>query len=327
MRESNNLMVVRWLASSALALTLLPSCASPSDAPLKLQPAVSHQHAAYVTITLSDDARQARAEVDTGSIYAFVGTPGDELTCQSPSRFHWGAGYAEFCPRTAPLKAISMDGTIVELHPALRMGEATFHEWLGPDAIIGLSANMSGANIGGLEPVIQQLNPEVMSFRFPNGPMNDGVMQFAPLSSDQLRGSRAVPLVDPGSLEYGYTANISRVDFLVANEIKASIMAGPDGVYLKRDGTRSRIAEKNLAFFDTGATEPYVPLNGDISLLSDRVSEAVIFPKGNEPYDEVRFTLDVGADHQVVLSNKQIRSYGTGEPGLALPTAADFPQG
>ena len=179
MRESNNLMVVRWLASSALALTLLPSCASPSDAPLKLQPAVSHQHAAYVTITLSDDARQARAEVDTGSIYAFVGTPGDELTCQSPSRFHWGAGYAEFCPRTAPLKAISMDGTIVELHPALRMGEATFHEWLGPDAIIGLSANMSGANIGGLEPVIQQLNPEVMSFRFPNGPMNDGVMQFA----------------------------------------------------------------------------------------------------------------------------------------------------
>ncbi len=282
------------------------------------------QHASHVNLTLAVDGNRVPVELDTGSIYAFLAAPGS-LTCSDPATFTWGSGSAKFCERTAPLRVVATDGSVVEMDPALKMGEAKFSSGFPP--IIGFSANMKGKNIGGLETVIDQLEPDVLSFRFPEGPMHDGLAQFAPLPPDALRGVSPIPLVDPGSLEYGYTATISRVDFIADGEVKASIVTEPNGVYLEADGRRTKIAEENLAFFDTGATEPYVPINGDISLLSDRVAAAVIFPKGEEPYDEVRYTLDAEDGTQVVLSNDNVRSFGTGAPGLALPTAKDYPAG
>lgn len=314
----------------AVALLVLGSCTSSKtglpDAPLRLRPdvAAGQHHASHVVLTLVVDGKQLGVELDTGSIYWFLTASGD-LTCPDPATFTWGSGSATFCEQTAPLEVVAPDGSTVEVHPALKMGEAKFTDDFPP--IIGFSANMQGKNVGGLEPVVDQLEPDVLSFRFPGGPMEDGVAQFSPLPADALRGVTPVPLVDPGSLKYGYTSNIFRVDFIAQNEVKASIITEPDGVYLETDGNRTQIAETNLAFFDTGATEPYVPVNGDISLMSDRVGDAVIFPKGKEPYDEVRYTLDAGDGKQVVLSNDQIRSYGTGAPGLAVPTAEDYPSG
>ena len=136
----------------------------------------------------------------------------------------------------------------------------------------------------------------------------------------------AVPLVSPGSLGYGYTAKVSRVDFIAQDSVRASIRTERDGVYLHRDGQRSKIAETNLAFFDTGSTQPYVPLNGDISLLSDQVPNALIPFAGAEPYDTVQFTFDVGHGDHVVLSSSNVQSYAP-DPFLTVPAASDFPAG
>lgn len=322
----------RSIAGAVLGLLVLGACTSSGDSlpkeGLKLQPLLDQQHSVAFNMTLVSEGKKIPVIVDTGSVYAFVEKSGaGKLPCENPPTFHWGAGSAEFCKKTVALQAVATDGSVVELDAALSMGDARFSDWLGPDAIVGLAANLNGENVGGLEPVINQLDPAALSFRFPNGSQNNGIVQFAPLPAEALFGVVPIPLVDPGTLGYGYTAQVSRVDFIADHQIKASILTESDGVYLQAGGSKSKIAEKNLAFFDTGATEPYVPINGDISLLSDKVSDAVIFPHGQVPYEEVRFTFDVGDGDHVVLSNNQIRSYGTGEPGLALPTIADFPAG
>jgi hypothetical protein len=266
--------------------------------------------------------------VDTGSIYLFAGNPQNsvQLQCAHPSAFHYGGGTARYCPTTAPLRMLGIDGSTVELAPKITMGRAHFSDFLPPYAIIGVSANLEGENLPGLTPVTDQLRPDFLSFQFPNGGQNDAIARFGPLPAGRLRGVVEVPLVSPGSLEYGYTARVSRVDFIAADSIRATIRTERDGVYLHRDGERTLIADTNLAFFDTGATEPYVPLNGDISLLSDRVPDALIQFAGAEPYDTIQFTLDVGGGHHVVLSNSAVQTYAPG-PFLTVPAATDFPAG
>lgn len=272
-----------------------------------------------------------RSQVDTGSVYLFVGGHPEDpnLTCPSKPTFYYGAGFAEFCPATAPLKALGADNSVVEVAPNLKYGDANFKNWVGPHSIIGVSGNMEGENLPGVETVIDQLRPDHMSFQFPNGGQNSAIVEFAALPPEKLRGVAAVPLVSPGSLKYGYTANISRVDFMVDSRIRASIVSEAGGVFLERDGQRSRIAEKNLAFFDTGATLPFTPLNGDISLLSNQVAKAPIPFTGTEAYDKVQFTLDVGNGDHVVLVNDNVKAWGAPPepPFFTLPAASDFPPG
>lgn len=286
----------RTLAVAA-ALVVLGGCTPPNTAlpeeSLTLHPDVveGQDHASHVNLTLVVDGERVPVELDTGSIYMFLQAPGD-LTCPDPSTFTWGSGSARFCERTAPLDVVATDGSVVEVHPALKMGEAKFSSGFPP--IIGFSANMQGRNIGGLEPVIDQLKPRVLSFRFPDGPMHDGVAQFSSLPADSLRGVIPVPLVDPGSLEYGYTSNISRVDFIVKDTIKASIITEPNGVYLEamrcaRCDSRLEEADEGCPGFDDDAVFPHrwqavmktsLSQAEAIAWDSDREFPAMLSPQG-----------------------------------------------
>lgn len=298
------------------------------SAALKLQPTLKDRYPQSTNLVLVTGNTRHPTIVDTGSIYLFVGDAENDvqLGCSKPSAFHYGEGTAEFCTKRAPLRAVGIDGSVVELSTRVEMGTTKFTDFAAPYAIIGLSANLEGENLGGLTPVTDQLRPDYLSFQFPNGAQNNAIVRFAPLPRDELSGVLAVPLVSPGSLEYGYTAKVSRVDFIADDSVRASITTESDGVYLQRDRERSKIAETNLAFFDTGTTQPYVPLNGDISLLSDQVPNALIPFSGAEPYDTVQFTFGVGRGDHVVLSNTTVRSYAPG-PFLTVPVASDFPDG
>jgi hypothetical protein len=318
-----------------LAVAILTACASASASssevpskPLHLQPTLDPQYPLSIDMVRVAGTDRRPTIVDTGSIYFFAGNPRNrvQLHCAHPSAFHYGGGTARYCPTAAPLRMLGIDGSTVELAPKVTMGRAHFSHFLPPYAIIGVSANLEGKNLPGLTPITDQLRPDHLSFRFPNGSQNNAIARFGPLPTGALRGVAKVPLVSPGTLEYGYTAKVSRVDFIAQDRVRATIRTERDGVYLHRDGQRSRIADTNLAFFDTGATEPYVPLNGDISLLSDRVPDALIQFAGAEPYDTVQFTLDVGRGQHVVLSNRVVQSYAPG-PFLTVPAASDFPAG
>lgn len=282
-------------------------------------------------MTLVMGSERIRTQVDTGSVYLFVGNAKNDvkLECSNGATFHYGGGYAEFCPTTGPLKAVGVDKPVVELNPNVKFGQAKFVNWVGPTAIIGLSANLDGQNLSGVEPVLDQLRPDYLSFQFPNAGQNSAIVEFAPLPAEKLRGVTPVPLVSPGSLGYGYTANIARVDFIADSKVRASIVSAADGVYLESDNQRNRIAEKNLAFFDTGATLPFTPINGDISLLGPDVGHAPIPFSGAAVYDKVQFTLDAGDGNQVILANDNVNSWGSppDPPFLTIPKASDFPQG
>lgn len=277
---------------------------------------------------LSVGGKQVPTIVDTGSIYLFVGTEGNDaqLTCTDPSVFHYGGTYATFCKDTMPLRAVGVDASVVDLASEVTMGRAKFTEFEPPYAIIGLSANLEGKNLGGLTPITEQLQPDYLSFQFPSGPQNNGIVRFAALPGDELQGVPSIPLVSPGGLEYGYTAKVSRVDFIADDSIRATIKTERDGVYLDRDLQHTKIAETNLAFFDTGATPPYVALNGDISLLGDHVTEAMLPFAGPTPFDRIQFTFDLGDGDHVVLSSPNMQSYAPG-PFLTLPSPSDFPAG
>jgi hypothetical protein len=322
-------------SGAVVAVAIVTACASVSasfsevpSTPLHLQPTLDPQYPLSIDMLRVVGRHRRPTIVDTGSIYLFAGNPENsvQLHCAHPSAFHYGGGTARYCPTAAPLRVLGIDGATVELAPKVTMGRAHFSHFLPPYAIIGVSANLEGENLPGLTPVTDQLRPDSLSFRFPNGGQNNAIARFGPLPAGTLRGVAEVPLVSPGTLEYGYTAEVSRVDFIAQDSIRATIRTGRDGVYLHRDGQRTRIADTNLAFFDTGATEPYVPLNGDISLLSDRVPDALIQFAGAEPYDTIQFTLDVGRGQHVVLSNRAVQRYAPG-PFLTVPTASDFPAG
>jgi hypothetical protein len=323
-------------AGAVVAIAILSTCSSssPSSSPkapsagLTLQPTLRDQYPMSTNMVLIVGDERHPTIVDTGSIYLFVGNAKNDvkLGCAQPSAFHYGSGTAHFCATSAPLRAVGVNGSVVELASKVKMGDTKFTDFAPPDAIIGLSANLEGKNLGRLTPITDQLHPDYLSFQFPNGSQNNAIAQFAPLPADELRGVAAVRLVSPGSLEYGYTAKVARVDFIADDSIRATIKTERDGVYLHRDGRRSKIAETNLAFFDTGSTQPYVPLSGDISLLSDQVPNALIPFAGDEPYDKVQFTFDVGDGDHVVLSSSNVQSYAP-DPFLTVPAASDFPAG
>lgn len=322
------------MTGAAMAMAVLTMCTTPSPrpsgAPLRLQPVQSHQFPQEIDLVLVDGGEQRPVMVDTGSVYLFLGNAGNDtaLDCPSPSRFTWGSGKADFCSSTMPLRAVGTDGSTVELSPDVTMGRAVFADWVSPNyAILGLSANLVGTNVGGLTPVVDQLRPDYLSFRFPDGPLGDAVVAFAPLPDDEVRDATPVALVSPGGLGYGYTSKVSAVDFLADGQVLATIRTEADGVYLEKAAEHTRIADTNLAFFDTGATPPYVPLNGDISLLGDQVPNAIIPFAGKDPYDEVRFTLDAGNGQQVVISKLDVQSYAPGPPFLTVPSVSDFPEG
>jgi len=153
-------------------------------------------------------------------------------------------------------------------------------------------------------------------------------MSFDELPNQRAAGVPQIPLVSPGSLGYGYTANVRRMEFLAKGAIAASIVFEPGGVYLENGSTRDRIADRHLAFFDTGTPLPIVFSNGDISLLGDNVTAGDIGTRTTgRRYDEVRVVFDDSSGNAVTISTSNLAPFMNNNPSALVPTKAEFPAG
>lgn len=191
----------------AAALTGCATTASLYTGELSTQPVQGRTHPLGATIELQDGYATRPVILDTGSIYYFSNPPASAasspLSCASPETFTYGVGVARFCPSTQLLAARGGDGSLVTLSEnAVTMGVAQFSNWEPgiPDSVLGLAGNLQGPNRHGVSPVIDQLKPAHLGFRFPNGGRANGTMSFGPLPADRLSGATPIPLVNPGSL-------------------------------------------------------------------------------------------------------------------------------
>lgn len=317
----------------AAALTGCATTASLNTGELPTQPVPGKTHPLGATIELQDGYATRPVILDTGSIYYFTNPPASAasspLSCATPETFTYGVGVARFCPSTQLLAARGGDGSLVTLSGSdVTMGVAQFSNWEPgiPDSVLGLAGNMQGPNRYGVSPLIDQLKPAHLSFRFPDGGRANGTMSFGPLPADRLSGATPIPLVNPGSLGYGYTANIKRMEFLGSGKLLAAISYGRDGVFLEHDRTRDKIAEQHLAFFDTGTPLPLVFSNGDVSLLGDNVAAGNIGTNTSGPfYDELRVVFDSAAGTTVTLQTKELGLFQSNNPSAVVPTKAEFP--
>lgn len=317
-----------------LASSVLVGCATTSSlytGELPTQPVRGKTHPLGATIEMQDGDSTRPVIIDTGSVYYFTSARegSSTLSCEPVETYTYGVGVARFCPSSRVLAARADDGAMVALSGhEITMGVARFSNWEPgiPGAVLGLAGNMQGPNRPGISPVMDQLRPAHLSFQFPDGGLGNGIMSFGPLPADSLTGATPIPLVNPGSLGYGYTANVKRMEFRGSGKVLAAIAYERDGVFLEHGSALERIAEQHVAFFDTGTPLPLVFSNGDISLLGDNVTAGNIGTKTSGPfYDELRLVFDTGAGNTVTLRTTNLEPFQSNNPSAVVPTKAEFP--
>jgi len=176
-------------------------------------------------------------------------------------------------------------------------------------------------------PVVHQLEPDYLSFSFPDGLLNPGFFQFNRLEG-AYAGIQRIPLVSPATLEYGYTARFVRMEYYADKELVTAVVNNADGVYIETAETSERIADDFVAFFDTGTTLPIVIIDGGISLLSDRVPESMIFPEEDAPlYDEVVAVFEDEAGFEIMLRSGDVSVWQPENPWARVLTRPPVPDG
>lgn len=319
------------LLAAALTACATDTTSSVYTGELATEPVSGKTHALGTTIDMQDGYGTRPVIIDTGSIYYFASPPAKNptLSCTSVETFNYAVGVAKFCPSVRTLTARDRDGSMVNLvDRGIEMGVAQFSDWEPgiPDAVLGLAGNMQGENASGIAPVIDQLQPQHLSFRFPNGGLSSGTMSFGPLPADRLETASPIPLENPGSLGYGYTANVKRMEFIGAGKVLAAISYGPSGVFLESGSKRDKIADQHLAFFDTGTPLPLVFSNGDVSLLGNDIAAGNIGTNTSGPfYDELRIVFDSAENNSVTLKTEDLGPFQTNNPSAVVPTKAEFP--
>ncbi len=310
--------------------------------PIPFERAGGSDRAHALQITIKADGIERKAVLDTGSIYYLLASPdnSDQLPCPAPETFTYGVGEAEFCPGDSHLAVENDGGTFPSLRSGpLRYGQAHFTNWAEPAlGVLGLAGNLAvnppGKNRPGMTPLVDQLFPAHLSFAFPGGWAEPGTLRFGPLpaSSGTVLD---VPLVDPGKLGYGYTARFARFEYIVDDAVHTTIETRSDGVYIVSGASSDKIADRFIAFFDTGTPVPLFAANGDFSLLGDAVPQGSLFPEADAPfYDSFNcvFTSDDG-DELVLSSGDQTRWQKPGDAGLqariltAAAVSKAFPNG
>jgi len=245
--------------------------------------------------------------IDTGSIYYFLATPfnSSDLPCQTPQFFYYGGGIAEFCPGRTDVVVQDPRGRFTALMPEpLVFGQAYFIDWGGlPYGILGIAGSLGlGLDFPEMRSVIEQVAPEALSFTFPNGLTRPGSFQFAPLAEVPASAVR-IPLVDPGNLGYGYTARLLEADYVVDGAVQTRLVQTPTGVVLESGGSQTRIATDLIAFFDTGTSVPFLPLDGDVPFVSDQAPYAQFPTDPTAPnYDRVVLHFEDEAGRIVTLA-------------------------
>ena len=300
--------------------------------PIAFEPNISEGLTMDIQMEVFADNEERSVLIDTGSIYYFLGSEDNtqDLPCPSPEHYTYGGGVAFFCPEEMLLEVKDIQGSYETLLPKrIRMGRSYFIEWPGPPyAIIGLSANLIGKNKEDMLPVIRQLQPDYLSFSFPDGLLNPGFFQFDRLEGDDA-GVQRIPLVSPDTLDYGYTAKPARIEYYDdEQQVVAAIINTGDGVYVETEGTSERIADDLVSFFDTGTTLPIVIIDGDISLLSDRVPESMILPEDDAPlYDEIVAVFEDEYGFEFRLRSGNVSVWQPENPWARVLTKPPVPDG
>jgi len=299
--------------------------------PIAFEPTIIEGLAVDIQMEVFADNEERSVIIDTGSIYYFLGSKDNsqDLPCPSPEHYTYGGGVAFFCPEEMLLEAKDTHGWYDTLFfEKIKMGRAYFAEWPGPPyAIIGLSANLIGKNREDMLPVIHQLEPDYLSFSFPDGLLNPGFFQFDRLEGTHA-GAQRISLVNPATLEYGYTARFVRIEYYADKELETAVVNKGDGVYIESAETSERIANDLVAFFDTGTTLPIVIIDGDISLLSDRVAESMILPEDDAPlYDEVVAVFEDESGLEIRLRSGDVSVWQPENPWARVLTKPPVPAG
>ncbi len=334
--------MIRQVLIASLFASLGAACSSTPDnpsapelrfrGPLAFDTIVSGESANSLELTLRSGGIARKAMIDTGSIYYFQGTVNNSstLSCEFPELYSYGGGAAHFCPSQAPLDLKTPEDAFENVATGnIVMGEAHFTEWPPPYGIVGLSGYVVGENKPGMVAVTEQLKPDFLSFTFPEGLLEDGFFQFDEL--DSVKSDAAVlPLVDPTTLGYGYSARFARFEYIVEGKVHTTIVNRYDdggGVFLEHDGESHRIADDFISFFDTGTTIPLFPVNGDVSLLGDKVPSGTIMPEASAPNFESYNAIFEDVDGQeVMLKSGDLRKWwgpdGAGRLARVLTMAA-----
>jgi hypothetical protein len=299
--------------------------------PIAFEPNIMEGLAIDIQMEVFADNEERSVIIDTGSIYYFLGKKDNsqDLPCPSPDNYTYGGGVAFFCPEETLLEVKNIHGWYdTLLFEKIKMGRAYFTEWPGPPyAIIGLSANLIGKNRENMLPVVQQLEPDYLSFSFPDGLLNPGFFQFDRLEGISA-GAQRIPLVSPATLEYGYTARFVRMEYYADKELETAVVNKGDGVYIETAETSERIADNFVAFFDTGTTLPIVIIDGDISLLSDKVSESMILPEDDAPlYDEFVAVFEDESGLEIKLRSGNVSVWQPENPWARVLTKPPMPDG
>lgn len=178
-----------------------------------------------------------------------------------------------------------------------------------------------------MSPITEQLAPDHLSFAFPNGLGETGTMRFDALEQPTPDGRR-IPLVEVPSLGYGYTASLLRIEYFAADALIAMIGAEADGVYYEQGNARTRIADEAFAFFDTGTTVPMLPIDGDISLLSDETASSLIESESAAPlYDSFRLVFRNALGEELILDSGEVTEWSADNPFARVLTPPAVPAG
>jgi hypothetical protein len=300
--------------------------------PIAFEPNIIDGLTMDIQMEVFADNEERSVLIDTGSIYYFLGRKDNsqDLPCPSPDNYTYGGGVAFFCPEETLLEVKDIQGSYETLFPEkIKMGRAYFTEWPGPPyAIIGLSANLIGENRENMLPVVHQLEPDYLSFSFPDGLLNPGFFQFDKLQGSWVSEAQRIPLVSPDTLEYGYTARLLRIEYYANNELETAVINDIDGVYVETAETSERIADDLMAFFDTGTTIPVLIIDGGASLLSDRVPEDMILPEDDAPlYDEVVAVFEDESGLEIRLRSGNVSVWQPENPWSRVLTKPPVPEG
>lgn len=284
--------------------------------------------------------------VDSGSVYLFLGSANNEpaLECSDPFTFTYGIGAASYCPtfhQDVLAETRSDQGApfpVATPQRSLQYGVARFDQAFGgpPFAIIGLSSDLNRAKTWPMDSVIRQLQFPALSFEFPQGPAQPGVMSFCPIERDEASARIQIPLTDPGALDYGYVAALERMEFYRDerdSDPAVILVQRPDGVVLEdtSTGKSSRVASHLRGFFDTGTTDPFGGIFiGDISLMGGQVARSALpTPPGAPRTDRIDLVVRDANGKEARLTHS-LRQYNDlnvrlQRPVITAPVAEAFP--
>ncbi len=307
---------------------------NPTETAITLTPQVEDNAVTALTVDLGTSSHERPALVDTGSPYAIFNAPalGDpDTSCSPPLVFYYGSSTTpDFCPLQADLAIATNAGNQPLASGPLIVGST---EGWSLGAIFGLTGNLDAtANRTGMRSVIEQMELSALSFEFPSEPSDKGTLRFGPYAGGGAIAA-AINLVDPGTLDYGYVAELQSLEYLAGSDVVATLSATSDGVIYSTGGTQTRVANSLTTFFDTGTTVPSMPINGDESLMGSQTRSMILkspsdtSTAGQQPsFDGLRATFAGANGQPVTLASSDWSALIKGAPDLfRIPVASEFP--